>query len=236
MNNFIRNLALKNWGLKLFSFFLAMVLWLALIPEEKIFSEKTLTVPLELHNVPADMEVVEKPTSTVDVKIRAPNRRIDQITSANVHAVLDLQRAHIDQRDYPLDKNMMSLPEGAEVKEINPSQVVLKLEMTKEILLDVEVNIAGQPAEGFKVVSTKVFPSQVLIKGPESKITEKQKVRTSPIDISSLTQSAEIEADLILPSPDLRLVSAQSKVLVSILIEEDKPEEQEAEVGNKKQN
>lgn len=221
----MRNIFLKNWGLKLFSFLLAVVLWFTLIPEEKLSSEKLLTVPLELYNIPAEMEVVEKPTSFVDVKISAPKRLINDLSSANVHAVLNLKEARVDDREYPLNKSMISIPEGAEVKDIYPSQVNLRLERLKEIMLDVEPNFTGELKEGLKLMKTEVIPSQVLIKGPESKIKDKYKVRTNPIDLSGITQSREIKADLILPNPDLKLASPETKVTVRIIIQEVTQEE-----------
>ncbi len=231
MKRFFKNLFLKNWGLKLFSFLLALILWLTLITPEKIFSEKSLTIPLELHNIPPEMELMERPLATIDVKIRASKSLINDITSANVLAVLNLEKASFDQEDYPLNNSMISIPSGAEVREIYPSQVSLKLERTREILLDVEANIIGELKEGLKVENVGIFPPQVLIKGPESKVKDDDKVRTSPIDISSLTETTELEADLILPNPDLRLASAQTKVRVRILIQEENPE---AKRGKKK--
>jgi YbbR domain-containing protein len=231
MKRFFKRLFLKNWGLKLFSFLLALILWLTLITPEKIFSDKWLTIPLELHNIPPEMELMEKPPASVDVKIRASKSLINDITSANVHAVLNLEKASIDQEDYPLRKSMISIPSGAEVREIRQSQVSLKLERTREILLDVEANIIGELKKGLKVENVGVFPPQVLIKGPESKVKDNYKVRTSPIDISSFTKTTEIEADLILPNPDLRLASTQTKVRVRILIQEENPE---AKRGKKK--
>lgn len=231
MKRFFKRLFLKNWGLKLFSFLLALILWLTLITPEKVFSDKWLTIPLELHNIPPEMELMEKPPASVDVKIRASKSLINDITSANVHAVLNLEKASLDQEDYPLRKSMISIPSGAEVREIRQSQVSLKLERTREILLDVEANIIGELKKGFKVENVGVFPPQVLIKGPESKVKDNYKVRTSPIDISSFTETTEIEADLILPNPDLRLASTQTKVRVRILIQEENPE---AKRGKKK--
>jgi YbbR domain-containing protein len=231
MKRFFKNLFLKNWGLKLFSFLLALILWLTLITPEKLFSEKTLTIPLELHNIPPEMELMERPLATIDVKIMASKSLINEITSANVHAVLNLEKASLDQEDYPLNKSMISIPSGAEVREIYPSQVSLKLERTREILLDVEANIIGELRKGLKVENVGIFPPQVLIKGPESKVRDDLKVRTSPIDISALTETTELEADLILPNPDLRLASAQTKVRVRILIQEENPE---AKKGKKK--
>ncbi|MFP4081889.1 MAG: YbbR-like domain-containing protein [Candidatus Aminicenantes bacterium] len=219
MIKFIRNLFLKNWGLKLFSLILALILWINLIPEEKIFSEKTLTVPLELYNIPSDMELMEKPPSTVDIRIRAPQRIISQFNAANVHAVLNLEKASVGQTEYPLNKNMISIPQGAEVKDIYPSLVKLRLEQTKEIMMEVKPTLIGELPEGIKLSRIEVIPPEVPIKGPESKIESSSKVRTSPIDISSLTQSAEMEADLILPDPNLKLVSTQTKVKVRIVVQ-----------------
>ena len=231
MKRFLKNLFLKNWGLKLFSFLLALILWLTLITPEKVFSEKSLTIPLELHNIPPEMELMERPLATIDVKIRASKSLINAITSANVHAVLNLEKASLDQEDYPLNKSMISIPSGAEVREIYPSQVSLKLERTKEILLDVEANIIGKLKQGLKLENIGIFPPQVIIKGPESKVKDDHKVRTSPIDISAVTETTEFEADLILPNPDLRLASSQTKVRVRILIQEENPE---ANKGKKK--
>jgi len=227
MKGFVLNLFLRNWQLKLFSFFMALILWLTLTPKERIFSEKTLTIPLELYNTPPETELVEKPPATVDVKIRAPERLIDQITPASVHAVLNLENARLDQKEYPLNESMISIPAGAEVKEIYPSQVNLTLERTKEIILDVEPNIIGQLKEGFRIEAVKVSPSQVLIKGTESKIKGNLKVRTSPIDISGLSGTAEYNAVLIPPNPELRLASSQSGVRVTILVQKESPDEKE---------
>ena len=174
----MKNIFLRNWGLKLFSLLLALVLWLTLIPEEKIFSEKTLTVPLELHNIPSQMELVERPLSNVDVKIRAPQRILNQFTSVTVHAALNLERASVEQTEYPLNKNMISLPSGGEVMDIYPSQVNLKLERTKEVMLQVEPSLTGELQEGLKLEKIEVIPNEVLIKGPESKVKETFKVRT----------------------------------------------------------
>ncbi len=40
MKRFFKKLFTKNWELKLISLILALILWVILIPEEKIFSEK----------------------------------------------------------------------------------------------------------------------------------------------------------------------------------------------------
>jgi YbbR domain-containing protein len=160
MIRLLRRVFLRNWGLKLFSFLVALLLWLTLIPEDKIFDEKILTVRLDVHNLPSGMVLVERPPSTVNVIIRAPKRRIGQFTDANVHAVLDLREARIDVQDYYLSENMIRTPEGAEIKEVFPPQVKLKLENYVEEMLEVEPDIMGELPEGFGVAKIEVIPSR----------------------------------------------------------------------------
>jgi YbbR domain-containing protein len=220
MIRLLRRLFLRNWGLKLFSFIIALVLWLTLIPDDKIFDEKMLTVRLDVHNIPSGMALVERPPSTVNVIIRAPKRRIGQFTDANVHAVLDLREAKVDMQDYYLNENMVRTPDGAEIKEIFPPQVKLKLEKYVEEMLEVEPDIMGELPEGLGVAKIEVIPSRVRVRGPESKVNKNDKVKTMPVDISALTEPTEVEANLILPNPDVRLVSSRPTVIVRILIQD----------------
>jgi YbbR domain-containing protein len=220
MNKIIRNYVLRNWGLKILALFLAFILWLSLIPEERTFSEKTVTVPLETLNIPPGMELIQKPEKTIDVTIRAPNSIIDSITSANVFAKLDLGKASVFQQEYPLNESMFSIPPGAQVVRISPNKVRLKLERTNEMLLDVTPEIIGEPAGGHRVAKIELSPARVLVLGPESKLKEKDKVTTSPINISGLEETTDFTADLILPRPELRLASSQTRVRVRVIIEE----------------
>lgn len=224
MNKFLRNIFVRNWGLKLFSFLLALVFWFSIIPEEKLSFEISVTVPLELHNLPAGMEIIEKPPP-IDVTIKAPHRLIDTINSETVRARLELRTARVEQTEFPINPDMIILPQGAEVKDISPSQVRMRLERSREIMLEVEANLIGQLQENLELVRVEVFPNEVSIIGPESKVKETYKVRTSPIDLSVLTESIEIETDLILPDPDLRLASYETVITVRIIIEEKNPAE-----------
>ncbi len=229
----LRNVFLRNWGLKLFSFITALLLWLTLIPEGKIYTRKTVTVPLELYNIPPNVELVDKVQPSLRLIIRAPNRLASQISAANVHAVLDLSKASIDQKQYPINRNMISIPQDAEIEEIYPMQVDIELEQAKEIVMPIEANIIGELQEGLVLKLVEVIPAEVLIRGPKSKVQDTAKVRTTPVDITLLTQSAEVEVELILPNPDLELVGAEAKALVKLLIQPEVKEESPAEQRKK---
>lgn len=220
MMRFLRDIFTRNRGPKLLAFFMALLIWLILIPEEKTYSNRTLTVPLETRNVPPDMELVEKPTPTIEVTVRARNRLLNELTASGISARLDLGRATVYQDIYPLNGSMITVPPGAEVVGISPTMVRLKLEKTKQMDLEIVPMIVGKVGEGLQITRIEVIPSRVPVKGPESKIRTRDKVSTSPVDVSNLTQSTTVDADIILPRADLRLSTTLTKVRIQIILEE----------------
>ncbi|HDJ23513.1 MAG: hypothetical protein B5M54_06610 [Candidatus Aminicenantes bacterium 4484_214] len=233
MLTLFRNLLIKNWELKLISFLIAFILWLTLIPEERTFLEKTISVPLEVHNVPSQLELVEKPPETVDVKIRAPQSLMPQINPTTVHVVLDLQMADVRQTEYPLTPNMISIPPGAEVKDIHPSQVSLRLEEAREEIMEVRPNLIGNLPEGYLLEKVEVLPPQILIRGPKSRFKEGEVVMTTPVVLSNLSQTTEVVVSPIPPNPDLRVATPLSAIKIKVYIKK-KEEEKEGKPAVKK--
>jgi YbbR domain-containing protein len=210
----------RDWKLKLVSLGLAFVLWLLLVPAEKMSSEKSLTIPLGTRNVPAGLEIVERPAARIDVTVRAPKRILAEIVPSELAAVVDLERATVLQQEYPLNTSMIAVPAGAEVVKISPSKVTIKLEKTAEKTLKVHPTLRGRPAEGFRVAGIEIEPSAVAVQGPESRIQGAEAATTAPVDITGLTGPTVFEVDILLPRPELRFVSAQTSARVTVQIEE----------------
>jgi YbbR domain-containing protein len=212
----------RDWKLKLVSFLLALGLWLLIVPSEKMYSEKALTIPLETRNIPAGLEIVEQQVSTIDITLRAPNRLLDEIGPSGLVARIDLDRATTYQQEFPLNKSMIAVPPGAEVIKITPNKVTIKLERTGEATLDVHPTLRGKVSQGFRVARTEIEPTSVRVRGPESRVMAKEAAVTAPIDISRLAESTVFEVDIILPRPELRLVSPQTSARVTVYVEPDK--------------
>jgi len=209
MRERVRSLFLRNWELKLFSILLSFIIWLTLVPKIRTYAEKHLTIPLEIYNIPPGLEIVERPPQSVYVVVRAPKSILEKITPLTITAKLNLENASPLQEEYPITKEMIFLPEGAEVLSIIPNSVHLKLERTKETYLKIEPYIIGELPPHLKIEKIEVIPPVVKVQGPESKVIPGEKIRTSPIDISNFETSMEIKPTLILPNPFLRLTSEE---------------------------
>jgi YbbR domain-containing protein len=118
---------------------------------------------------------------------------------------------------------MISIPPGATVLRISPNKVRLKVERTKETLLEVAATLVGEVKDGFRIVKIELSPARVAVKGPESKVHEKDRVTTTPIDVTELQASTEFEAELILPRPELRLAGTRTRVRIRVVVEEGGP-------------
>jgi len=96
-------------------------------------------------------------------------------------------------------------------------------------MLEVVPDIVGKPPEGYILSKTEVVPLQVTVRGPESKVRDDIPVNTYPVDVSEFTQSTEIEAALIPPSPDIRFAGPNPVVRIRLVIEKEGEETEPAE-------
>jgi len=216
----LKKLIFRNWELKLLALFLAIVIWIIMIPEEKTFAEKNLAINLELVNIPPEVEIVERPDTTLNLKVRARQRIINELRPEQFSARLDMSKASIYQQEYLIDSSMIKVPDGVEIVSFSPSYIHVKLEKTTKIEMEVVPTIIGKPPEGYHLAGIEISPSKVMVAGPESKVRARDKVITSPIDVSTLTEDTNLEVDLILPRPELRLLTPYPRAKVSLTIEE----------------
>lgn len=214
-----KEIIFRNWQLKVLALFLALVLWIILIPEEKTFAEKNLTVSLELVNIPPEVEVLEPPDTSLNLKIRARKRLINDLRPESFSAQLDMSRASIYQQEYLIEAGMIKAPAGVEIVSFSPAYVHIKLERTKKLEMEVVPTIIGRPPDGYRLARVEVNPTKVMVAGPESKVRARDKVITSPIDASNLTAGTVLEVDLILPRPELRLLTPYPRARVTLTIE-----------------
>src|SRR5512140_96396 len=85
----LRKILFENWGIKLLSLAMALSLWFYVTSKGK--TEITLTVPLELRNVPQNMAVVGDVTGSLEVRVQGQERLLRDVTvGKRVFGVADL--------------------------------------------------------------------------------------------------------------------------------------------------
>lgn len=208
----------RNWALKLLSFVLAFLLWLTLVPEEKIFGERTLAIPIETPNLPPDLELVDKSVSMAEVTVRAPNRALGQITANDIAVVLDLSKAAAAEADYALDPSRVIVPPNVQAVRVFPTKIRIKLERSREIEMTVVPSTVGAPREGFRVEKVEAIPAKVRIRGPESMFRTRDILRAEAVDITGIAATTEFEAGLLPPRAELRASTGLARVRIRVTV------------------
>src|SRR5512144_431527 len=123
----LKKILFENWGIKLLSLGLSLSLWFYVTSKGK--TEITLTVPLELRNIPQNMAVVGDVTGTLEVRVQGQERALRDVSSGKkVFGVLDLSRAKVGENTIRLSPDDIQRPSGVAVAYLSPSEVRVKLE------------------------------------------------------------------------------------------------------------
>ena len=189
----------------------AIFLWYSLaLPRRERISEKQVSVPLTLVNIPTDQVITGDYPRSVTARLRGPLTRIRTAESENaLEAVLDLSGASEGLRTYPVTQSQLVVPqelEGIELVSFDPSEITLQIERRDTVSLPVAATIEGEPAEGYAVTQVQVTPQRVTVQGPGSLLVELTEVASTPVSIEGQTTTIEASVQPRLSHPLLRVL------------------------------
>lgn len=177
--------------------------------------EISLGIPLVLHNLPSNLEVLADPVERVDVRFSGPRRYVSRISQLGITIPLDLTGAVEGETTFELYTADLNVPERTTVTRISPSSISIQLEKTLNRKLLVEPVIQGKPAEGFIAGPPEVNPKSVELKGPRSAISDLTTVRTAPLQIDEAVEAVSAQLPILMPDPKIHPVG-KSTVMVTV--------------------
>ena len=205
-----------NFGLKLLAVLLATLLWLTVAGEHIV--ERTLRVPLELRNVPAELEIVGDPPMTVDVRVRGSSAILSRMEPGEVVALLDLEGARPGSRLFHLRPDEVNAPYGVEIAQITPATVGLELEKSGRRSVPVVPAIEGDPAPGFVLGRATATPTSVEVIGPERRLRDLASATTEPVSVAGQRATVNDVVTIGVADAALRLAETQTAtVTVEVL-------------------
>jgi hypothetical protein len=195
-------------GLKLLSLGLAVLLWMVVSGEETV--ERGLRVPIELQQMPADLEPTGDVPTTVDVRVRGASGTLSRIAPGDVVAVLDLRGASEGRRLFPLTPEAMRVPFGVEVVQATPSAVAMAFEHSMSRQVPVVPSVEGHPAPGFVTGTKSSDPPTVDVVGPASAVKNVTEVMTEPVSVADARDKVVRSVALGLLDSSLRLKNTRT--------------------------
>lgn len=214
----LRRIFLEDWSLKLLSLAIAIVLWLLVTGQNE---PVTAHVNVQLNFIrPQSLEISNDPPRTVDVLLTGSRNKLDDLTSLDLVATVDISDQRAGERVLRLaDKAQISLPQDIKVDGFQPSAIPIRLEPIVDRQVPVEPKLEGKPADRFEVYA--VYPSKgsVAVRGPASRVNALPKVMTESIWLAGHKESFTAE-NLALDVPDPKVDLLEPVVSVEVQIGE----------------
>lgn len=209
MKSFFRSLLF----LKLLSLCAAVSLWYVVTTN---ISSLTITVPVEVVNVPEDTLLIASSVNQVAVRVRGPsfllNTGLDGLKALKVALPKDVSQRYV----VPIKPDELSLPSGVSVTSVDPSEVELRFDKKGTKLVPVEVPRIGRVDDGYRLQGVRWAPDMVLVEGPAALLQELKSVESYPLDLTELRESGSQELSLRKPAGSMTLSSDRVTVATEL--------------------
>jgi hypothetical protein len=200
----IRSLLTENLNLKLFSLAFALALYSLVHGSQEAQRSMLLSVVALTPPENANRDLVSPIPAEVRVTMRGARSTLDDLHADDIQVQLDLRTGAETRKTFTPD--MIPVPPGITVEQIDPPEVDLKWEDRIVRDVPIEVGVVGSPAPGFVVKVAPVSdPKAVRAQGPKSQVLVLQRARTDAFDVGGLTEG-KYTRQLAIDRPASRLV------------------------------
>lgn len=207
----------RNFGWKLGSLTLAVLLWFAILGEPELVT--THTAPILYKSLPQGLLIGIDALDQVRVELRGPSGKLSPDRLAEMAVLLDLSDVKgPGERTFTLSDADFHLPQGVTFLRSVPSQLRMRFARLASREVPVNIRIYAPPPAGYRVVSQEAVPPALRIAGPEGRVTAVPGADTDAIDLSSVTESREIKVNAFVSDPQVRF-EVSPAVTVKLTIE-----------------
>jgi len=196
-----------NLLLKLIALVSAVLLWSAVSRQPMV--ETAYSVPIELHQVPPNLEITTVGIPLAQVRLRGSERRLRQLTAADVHAVINLAASGTGEHTYDLTASQVRVPYNVEVVQVTPSQIRIGFDRSLTRQIEIHPRVAGQFEKGFGILRVTADPATITVIGPEARVKAASAAVTDPLDVTGGRGTTTFTTNAYVPDPLVREVKPQ---------------------------
>ncbi len=207
----------RTWILRLLALAIAIGIWFNASVEDRLVPSERVVEASVSFNRPRGFMVID-PVRTVNVRLLGNKRAVRRLNPDQVSVSVELSPQQKGSTTITLSGDNVLAPDGLEVVSIEPSTIQIQLEREITQRVPVAPEIVGRPAAGTTIGETEVFPSQVLVSGPQSKLERLESLSTAPINLEGRTSTLEETVPVLSPDPLIQIVQP-SEVTIRIPIQ-----------------
>jgi diadenylate cyclase len=216
MIDFLQRYVFAHFGYKVVSLGLAVGLWWAVSHDP--VAEVEVTVPIEFHHIPNNLEISSVNIPEAQVRVRGPERLIHEMRPQDVHVEIDLAGVKPGERTFDLTSQQVHLSHDLDVTQVVPSQVRLSFDvgMTKQV--EIRPRVIGSFAPGYRIGQVVSDPAVVTIGGPKQRVQAVEAATTDPVDVSGNIERGTFVTNAFIADPLVQVVHP-APVRVTVVME-----------------
>jgi YbbR domain-containing protein len=219
-----------NWGLKLVSLVLATFTWIfvrGITNESRIVQ----SVPLEIRPR-SSLALLSASVSAVNVVVSGTRDDVRQASRTDLSALLDLSRDdRVGEFQVPIPLRSVRHPPRLQVVQVDPAQVLVRVDEMIERDATVVPQFEGDAAGGLAIESFSVKPPQVRVRGPKKVLETVVTLETLPVVLTGRRSSFRERIEVALPDPSV-VLPQRRWVEVDVRLGEPKPAENGGSMTN----
>lgn len=209
---------IRRFGPHLLAILVAAVIWMfASESRREDVLDRSLTVPVAVLGVPANMVLSGSPDESVKVTVRGPESQVRNLESDTLGATINLSGARPGTLNVPIPTDSINAPRNVEVISIEPATLRVQLELLQRKYVAIRPYLVGSPQPGFVVENIEPRPDNALIVGPASLVEEVSEIPTERVILTGRTATFRETVGVISDYPLVRVVQpATAEVTVTI--------------------
>lgn len=213
MRDFFRKHVLNDWGLKLLSLLIAVVLWWAVGHDPTV--ESIVTAPIEFHHAPGNLDMISDSPFEVQVTVSGPERTVRAMKPSEVNAIIDLAGVNPGERTFDMGPRQIHVPRGVSVDRVVPGQLHINFAANATRTVDVRPRVIGTFVTGYGISDVSADPAKITIVGPENRVNAIDTAITDPVDVTGVVGRATFTTHAYVPDP---LVRVQHPVPIHVTV------------------
>lgn len=227
IKQFLKNLFIEDFKLKLISFFITILIWISVFGSEDV--TKTVDVPIFL-TIPEDRVLVSDVPNSVRITVSGPWANIKSWDPGNLRLDLSLKQGELGTNVIYIEESLFDLTPTLNLMRINPSEISVNLAKKNSKLVSIVPMTTGQPAKGYKIKSVTPEPSEMLVEGAIGDLAIVEEVLTEDIDVTDRNQTFTTTAKPVRLSKNIQFPS-KKEIVVTVEIVRDLIENTFQKVG-----
>ncbi len=204
-------------GLMLLALVIALFLWG--VAQGSTDIRYSFDIPVQISGVDENLVVTDQTAAEINVGVLGSRAALRNLEDDRMKYEIDVTNVKPGVAEFVVDLASIQLPRRARFNNHSPSRIQIRLERKSRKEVSVEPDIQGELMPGLALAEVRVVPDRVWLAGAKSHVMRIPSVKTTPIDLSEITESQAVEARLVLIGGDTVWPEEDKPVSVQIIVE-----------------